>query len=82
MSALHDAVDLAKAITQIRDTRAKGKELEKIMADYHHVMQDRALKAIHGARMNYKLGAEHRRVWTLSIKELPKEEIHSIKLRK
>ncbi|KEF59865.1 uncharacterized protein A1O9_04713 [Exophiala aquamarina CBS 119918] len=80
VSALHDAVDLAKAIAKIRDTGAKGKELEKIMAEYHEVMQGRALEAIHGARMNYKLGAEHRRVWTLAIKELPKDDIHEIKL--
>ena len=69
-------------ITKIRDTGAKGKDLAKIMAEYHEVMQGRALEAIHGARMNYKLGAEHRRVWTLAIKELPKEDIRDIKLLK
>lgn len=79
---MHDAVNLAKVITKIRDTNAKGKELEKLMAEFHDVMQNRALEAIHGARMNYKLGAEHRRVWTLAIKELPKEDIRDIKLLK
>jgi hypothetical protein len=75
-------VDLAKAITKIRDTNAKGEQLEKIMAEFHDVMQGRALQAIHGARQNYKLDAEHRRVWTLAIKELPKEDIREIKLLK